>query len=340
LKILIVEFSVHYRIVKHLYKMLETISSSIKVIIKKDSSTFEVTNKEEVKNENLLYWKLIFNNYDLIFLSTGPEFREYTRNIFFLLGFFFFSVFNKNKIILQIRNLDQYEKRFNICYLLRYYSMRIIKRVVLDSKQIEENFHKKFKLNKKTSFVSFYYPDVEKLPQVNKKTTKIVIGMIGLDENRRDYDLLISVLKDIDTSNFVLKIIGNLTKEHLSLIKKFQEVIEVDYELKGLTDKEFFEKALSVDIFIAPLKKVLGYGVTKESGNFGDAILLNKKIIVPKFSCKTGEFDFISFYYSNKKELIEILNDLDNLNLEIDQRKREFYYSNNILNKLRKDLDF
>jgi len=68
--------------------------------------------------------------------------------------------------------------------------------------------------------------------------------------------------------------------------------------------------------------------------------MYGKKIIIPDFACKSGEFDNISFYYKDKNDLFNILNGISkgDLDLRVNQEFLEHYYSNKILEKLKKDL--
>jgi len=343
MKLLIVEFSSHFRIVTHLYKMFSK-HFDVFLIMKQNVERTEIPNEKKIKikNETLLYWKILFtaHKYRYIYLSTGPEFREYIRNIPFLVGFLFLIIFYRDKIILQIRNIDQYKFKWNICYIIRNLSLKLIKRITLDSKQMVSQFNKMYPYNKAyKSFVSFYYTDFIK-PKYKEKTEKIAIGLIGINNYRKDYDLLLNILSKIDTSKFKLVVVGDcFTQEQINIVNKLKNYVEVDYKEKQLSEEEFYMQAIKVDIFFSPLRKELGYGITKETGNFGDAILYMKKIIIPKFVCESGEFDKIAIYYENEKKLIEIFKNINDIDLSIPNDFIEKYKSDYIFNKLKRELN-
>lgn len=347
-KILIVEFSDHFRIISHLFQLLSHYYD-VYLFIKRDAHLVEgipVDKKWVIRSENFLYWKLLFKGffYSWIYLSTGPEYRQYNKNLFFLVGFFFFSWVHGKKIILQIRNLDQYVAHNNACYTLRYKALCHIQRVVLDSQQIQQNFHTLFPfLRCKTSVIGFYYTDfLKNIPLSKTSTSKIKIGLIGIDSTRKDYALVYKALEQVDTSSLELVVVGDcLYKQQYDVIEKFREIITVTVqENKQLTDDEFMTIALSCDVFLSPLRDSFGYGVTKETGNFGDALLYQKKIIIPQFACVSNEFDALSFYYTTGEELVVLLQNMivGTFDLSIPASFLDEYSSKAVFSRLKKEL--
>jgi len=51
------------------------------------------------------------------------------------------------------------------------------------------------------------------------------------------------------------------------------------------------------------------YGSSKSTGAFGDAISLNKKLIIPFFADKALEFSSFTYYYKTADELTNFLID-------------------------------
>ncbi len=318
-KALIVEFSFHYRILSHIYSFFKKEFDEVDTIIYKNRELVEQVpsnRKENIKNQNTIYWKLLFRarKYDLVFIQTGPEWRDWFSNIAITFGFYLFTLFYKKKIILHIRNIDRYQiKGFSTGYFLRHLALKNVKCLTFDSIQIENNFKKSCKnaKNFSTAVIPCYFSDIKSSVKPRIDKSGIEIGLISIDPRRKDYDLFYDILHSLNEDQrekITVVLVGNCESRICKgVAKMFERIVKVKYIPKILNDEEFISLSNECDIFLTPLRKSFGYGKTMESATYGDAIFLKRKVIVPKFSCKSKEFDEIAIYYNNKKELLNII---------------------------------
>lgn len=66
---------------------------------------------------------------------------------------------------------------------------------------------------------------------------------------------------------------------------------------------DYVNSLLCSQLLIAPLAETRGYGVTKGTGAFGDALYANRKVLVPRFSCRNEEFEGVAYYYETAEDL-------------------------------------
>jgi hypothetical protein len=361
MRILVSEITSHQKNLPHLFKLFSHRFDTTIFIHFKEKKSISNIPKENLYisslPKSLLYWYLccIAPRYNYIFLSTGPEYALKASGIISILGFYMLTLLFPSKVILHIRNTNNYlpEKNFfsgTIIQNIRVRSARHIKRFTFDSILTLDYFKSKFQLSNSSyqSIIAINYSDVRFLKQKEEilGNNKIIIGLIGrIDLNRKDYNHLFDLLLSLGqlSRRFEFIILGQLKdiNSHL-IISKIQESSSVIFRHNYITDNEFEELGLSCHILFAPLTDNYGYGVTKETGAFGDAIYLHKKIIIPQFACTNGEFDPISEYYNNPEDLLKIFIKIaDNSNNDIFKVDPDYlsrYSTTNIFKQITEDL--
>lgn len=361
MRILVSEITSHQKNLPHLFKLF--------------SHKFETTifihnkNKDNISNipkknllisrlpKSILYWYLCLKapKFNYIFLSTGPEYALGFSGIISILGFYMLSVLFPSKVILHIRNTNNYlpEKNFfsgTIIQNIRIRSANHIKRFTFDSILTIDYFRSKFQYAKASfqTIIAINYSDVRFLKQQEEVSTgnKIRIGLIGrIDVNRKDYDLIFNLLQGLGQSSdrFEFIILGECKdSKSKQIISKILESSNVIYSDNYISDDEFEELGLSCQLLFAPLTDNFGYGITKETGAFGDAIYLHKKVIIPQFACTNGEFDPISIYYDTEEKLLsifrQVINTSDQNFFKVDAAYLDKYSTISIFNQISEDL--
>jgi hypothetical protein len=333
MKILISELTTHQKNLPHLYKLF-SYGFEAKIFVHKNDLKYlqHIPHNKQViisTPKSFAYWNLLFRSYkyDYIFLSTGPEYVVGPLGPFHTLGFFFLVLFNRNKIIVHIRNVNNYlpETHFSSNKLVQFIRVKtapLIKRYTFDSNLTLNYFNLKFThKNALASVISIFYSDVRSLGlteiQHPKGSKLIKIAMPGrIDPIRKDYSILLKVLSQLtneERSQLNLIILGECRNtDSKKIITDLEKYVKIVWKDGYLTDDEFEEMGIGSDVLFAPLTDQFGYGITKETGAFGDAIYLHKKVIIPQFACLNGEFDEISLYYKDENSLLKIFKKIIN----------------------------
>ena len=361
MRILVSEITSHQKNLPHLYKLFSHQFDTSVFIHSKDQHA--ISNIPDGKilvsrlPKSLLYWYLCIasRRFSYIFLSTGPEYAVGFSGIIQTLGFYVLSVCYPKKLILHIRNTNNYlpEKNFFsgvMIQKLRIWAVKHINRFTFDSKLTYHYFRSKYHRTDSTlqTVIAINYSDIRflKEPDHQSGTGKIRIGMIGrIDVNRKDYDLIYRLQEQLGEISAQLEfvILGECkdpkSQEIIAKIEKYSKVI---YSNGYLSDEEFEELGLSCAILFAPLTDNYGYGLTKETGAFGDAIYLHKKVIIPQFACTNGEFDPISEYYASSDDLLSIFRNLtdnpDSERFRVDKAYLTDYSTSRIFERITEEL--
>ena len=361
MRILVSEITSHQKNLPHLFKLFSgKFDTRIYIHTKEKGSISNIpTDKIHISRfpKSLFYWYLCIKapSYKYIFLSTGPEYTKGFFGVVATLGFYLLSVLFPSKVILHIRNTNNYlpEKNFfsgAIIQKLRIKATNHIKRFTFDSLLTLDYFKSKYQHSNSVhlSIIAINYSDIRFLKQLdsNKSTDIIRIGLIGkIDVYRKDYNLIFNLLQKLEhlSKRFEFVILGECKdSKSQQIISRIQESSNVIYSLKYLSDNEFEELGLSCHILFAPLTNNYGYGLTKETGAFGDAIYLHKKVIIPQFACNNGEFDPISIYYDTDESLVSIFKQIalttDKSSFKVDPTYLDKYSTTSIFNQISIDL--
>jgi len=218
---------------------------------------------------------------------------------------------------------------------------------MFETDTLRKYFLNVYKKPLKTAVIYDRYTDL--LPPGLIKPESLVkpfrLGMLGsLDNSRRDYQVVLDAFSQLPQQqlrHFELVILGEcLGGDDNTILHTFQQFIAVDYPMRYLTSDEFDIKGSSCDLLISPLLSKMEYGTFKGSGAIGDAIYLQKNIILPSFADPEEEFSQISYYYSDETELAQIIDSVCQKPARKIDRKFIYNYSSsqvalNIINEIK-----
>ncbi len=349
-KILILENFTHYRNCAETYKLLND-QFDVRVLIPKKSyqylKFFKIKKLQTYYFSNyFIYIYLLFVswNYDFIVISNPPEYpdkiKKFRNIISFLINyitFLIFCLFYKHKIILQIRNIKSFFPEINknsLLSKLRYFYIILLKRFTFETLAISREFEKLIKSNKLKNklythvYINHHYK--------NKKSNKIQkkIGILGtVDDRRKNYKVLFNSLLKLKNKKIEIIFLGKIVNFDKSKYKD----LNIKTFNKFVPFHQFFKVGKTCKFLISNLIDKNVYGKFKSSGTFGDAIFLNKPLIVPEFSDPLKEFKDFTFYYKNSQTLKKIISSF------LKMRKIKFRFDNfnkkKNLKRLIKNLD-
>ncbi|MDB3964673.1 hypothetical protein N9401_00650 [Amylibacter sp.] len=348
-KILISEFSDHWKVLENTYMLLSKNSkkSEITLFINQYKSQKHLIELlfEDAKKANWIIHKfhsstyfihllLIGHKYDIINISTGPEDPHYS-NFFNAIFFYFCSVIYKNKIVLTIKNTRPYlqdTKGIKSLFLnLAIYNIRVI---TFESKTLKNIFHDETKISKSRLCESYdRYVDFNKvIRQVTKPVGRVKgkyrIGLLGaVEESRRDYYDIINALECVSIStrdNIEFVTLGNSNGGIKNrVLADLKRLVAVDTTDGWISVEDFDKRGESCHLLISPLRPEMEYGTYKGSGTFGDAVYLKKKVIIPSHVDPYYEFKETALYYNDHDSLVSLFNNLDEL---INQKVGDDFY--------------
>ena len=294
---------------------------------------------------------LIGRRYDYIYLCSCPEYPDYPNNfknliIYFqqLLVFLLLIIFFKKKIICYIRGLHRIfpdvHKNYMIKFFvyLRYLLFKKINFFVCENENLTQIFKKKFKKKffKVTTMYTRYFD--KKISYQKNCNQNLVIGVLGgIDPSRKNYDLLCRSLYDYRKKIkivFLGRFYKNLSEKTLYDFRHFN----IKLKKKLLTEKDFFSMGKDCDLLLSLNKEEKYYGKYKGTGSFGDAMYLQKPLIIPFFADPIHEFKDFSHYYNNAKELKILFEKILKNQIKLNTEFKKFEISNS-LKKIVNDLN-
>ena len=182
----------------------------------------------------------------------------------------------------------------------------------------------------------FYSENFEK--QENEALTIVIPG--GVSQKRRNYDYVFKTIQNLKAGEkcefiFLGKAEGNELKQLEKLAKKLPENVSIQYFSGRVSNHDFEKWMQKADVLWCPIQQKTEffsreetYGLTKMTGNLGDAIKYGKTAVFPKDypsklefiipeaenileqfkALKNGRFDFQKEY--NKKSVLKKLEDV------------------------------
>ena len=154
--------------------------------------------------------------------------------------------------------------------------------LVLDESLVQKRFR----------FLPLFYTKFKQKSSSNSEKTIVIPGNVS--QERRDYLKIIKIISELKTtSKFQFIFLGKAQGKELDWIKNLEKKLSKNIMLKYFTEKvskeEFDENMLRVDLLWCPIQEKTEffsqaefYGITKMSGNIGDAIKYGKTAIFPK----------------------------------------------------------
>lgn len=285
----------------------------------------ENDNVIKVNPKNLIS-KLSLKHYDLVIVGTAHRYFSTFKNLvnqfptYILVHNLNFSKISSYQLIKNIFKKD-------IIFRLKL----LLKEGLLEKSKVYNNAKGFFVLdeefvNEKSHYFPLFFNEYNGIAK-NDIFRIVIPGAVS--QKRRDYKMVLSVLSKI---NFPLDIIflGKAEGEELDWIKKFNnEFVNLIYFTEKLNQNDFDFWMKSADVLWCPIQKETEffsqtehYGLTKITGNIGDAIKFGKVVlatevfgyhpfviiqnqdIIPQIEkVKKNHFDFKKYY---SKESIKI----------------------------------
>ncbi len=318
-KILIVENLMHFWQVDDLYKLF-SINFDCDVLLPKQFKHISNLKKNVITSSfrYFIYFHVLFigRRYDYIYLCSCPEYPDYPNNfknfllylqqlsIFLLLILFF-----KKKLIPHVRGLhrifpDIYESKSTKFFInLRYKIFLLLNLFTCENKNLTMIFNKKFKKKNfkvTTIYTRYYDKNINYAKIINSKFTVGLLG--GIDHIRRDYGLIYkNYLNYKEKVKFIFlgRYYNNFSEE---AIKNFKN-LDFEYKKEFLSEEDFIDMGSRCDVLLSLNKEEKYYGELKGTGSFGDAMFLQKPLIIPTFVDPINEFKDFCYYYNGSSDL-------------------------------------
>ncbi len=298
--------------------------------------------KKNIISSNLryfMYFHVLFigRKYDYIYLCSCPEYPDYPNNlknfiiyIQQLLVFLLLIIFFRKKIISYVRGLHRIfpdiHKNFIIKFFifLRYKVFQLLNFFVCENKNLTEIFKSKFKKKqiKVTTVYTRYYD--KSIHYKKNNNEKLIIGILGgIDPIRKDYEIFYNNLlkfRDEITIRFLGRFYKNFSESAIDCFKDYN----IEYKKKLLSEEDFLRMGKDCDILLSLNKEEKYYGNYKGTGSFGDAMYLQKSLIIPAFADPIYEFSDFCYYYKNKKDLELIFHKIINKEIKLEPKFENF----------------
>jgi len=365
MKVLIVEHSVHFKVLANLYHLIKNNCKCELTFYANEGSNdagiksalfpeYKTVKWESNPLHRIFFylWLIVIGwKYNIINISTGPEgsgWKIFPHVLFF---YFVCKLYGK-KIVLTIKNTRDYlSSSDDVLSFIRSKSISNVERFTFETNTLRDVFNKEtdYKINK--IGVSYdRYTDLNMMSRSGAQRSnyikkKYIIGMLGsIDKVRRNYSDIINALKllpENKRNDFLFVTLGNTPGGYKNeIINEMKRWTNIDCTDGWLTAEELESRGLSCDLLISPLTECFEYGVYKGSGSFGDALLLRKKIIIPSCVDPMHEFENISIYYDSDIVLSNIFNNIgDHIDKKIDDGFYDKFTTKYVYKKLFNDLE-
>ena len=327
LKVLIAEAGDHYKILEQIYHLLHDKCELTFYIIDPRRYDYRELFPSVVKTRVLtcnlrgfpfFAWLLFYGaRYDVINVSTGPDgshYSEIVRIVFFYLCCLLYG----RKIVLTLRNTHPYlESTRGLFAFIRSRGIRHVRRFTFETHTMRRVFAQSTARKDVLLGVSYdKYADAT-VPGDDRagqppRDGKVKIGLVGtVNEERRDYALIceaLSLLSAEQRTRLMFVTLGQCNEglDHPAM-QRLSKLVEVDCRQGLLSELEFVVRGRACDLLMAPLTSRKAYGTLHGSGAFGDAVYLQKWLILPRHADREGEFAPLCIYYSDARELAEVL---------------------------------
>lgn len=303
---------------KHLVELVENVPKS---------NIIAVNIRHRSLHLNILKLARIIRRYDYAFLNTSPEYWNHKiGGMLINTSFFLLTLIARSRIIPHVRNLDAYQKQehsrayANLNRAILRQGLRSIKRITSDSETTRTAARSVDFLRDKllgVLYFSFYDHEARgKGAATGVPKDKVVVGLLGrVETKRRDYRMIFDMLNQLDAAELQkleFQVMGACPDEEaVEIVGNLSKIVAVAWNNSRYMPQEMFDQmGDKCDLFFAPLSPKQGYGTSKETGAFGDAINYGKKVIIPRNACQTGEFDSVCIFYDDEEDLLSIFKNI------------------------------
>ncbi len=327
LNVLIAEGGDHYKILEQIYHLLHDKCELTFYIIDPKRYDYKelfpsVVNARvltcNLRGFPFFIWLLFYGaKYDVINISTGPD-GSHISDLVRIVVFYLCCLVYGRKIVLTLRNIYPYlESTPGLLAFIRSRSIRHVRRFTFETHTMRRVFSRRANRQDMLLGVSYdKYADVT-VPGDTRSTApprdgKIRIGLLGtVNEERRDYSMICDALQTMPAqqrSRLLFVTLGECREgANHRAIKALSAFVEVDCREGLLSERDLVARGRICDLLMASLTRERAYGTLRGSGSFGDAVYLQKRLILPQHADMEGEFAPMCIYYSDAAELAEIL---------------------------------
>jgi hypothetical protein len=343
-KILIVENLMHFWQVDDIYKIFSK-NFNCHVILPRNFKHIPKLKKNIISSHfrYFIYLHVLFigRKYDYIYLCSCPEYPDYPNNfknfliyVQQLLIFILLIIFFRKKIITYVRGLHRIFPDVHENYIikffiyLRYKIFQLLNIFVFENKNLAQIFESKFK-KKKIKLTTIYTRYYDKNLSYKKNFNKnLIIGILGaIDPIRKDYNLFLSNLfehRDLVSVKFLGRYYKNLSEKVIESFKGFN----IEYQSNFINEQDFLKIGKECNILISLNKEEKYYGHYKGTGSFGDAMYLQKALIIPSFTDPINEFSDFCYYYKDYNDFKLLIQKILNREVNLDAKFDNFDLDN------------
>lgn len=257
--------------------------------------------------------QLSSQNYDLILIGTIHRYFNTFEKIF---DKYNVSLLVHNQNFAKLSKFDLFKNTFkkDVIYRLKL----LLKESLLKSPSLHKKAKNLLFLDRKVGgkCLPLFYTKF----QQKEKTEVVTIVVPGtVSQKRRDYEMILSKIVGFSTP-CRLVFLGKAAGEELMWIKDFErenEIISVVYFTEKISQEQFDEWMLKADVLWCPIQERMEffsneeiYGITKITGNVGDAIRYAKPAIFPR--SYSADYPFVFQQKANvERQILDIKKQFD-----------------------------
>jgi len=317
MKILVIECGAHEQIIDRFLPVFTEFGNKVQILgLKSREDWFHSSVRNQVElilERRLLFWikaMTLSKKVEKVFIFTGPEYTELKANLFYFFNLFYFLTFiifvkkNRYKLTLRLVNTHFWYQTATLASAIRNYTLKryLENKKAFEYKQIAKNV-----IRDNENYAALSGSVWMDNPfQFENQMTIAFSGQVNA--HARDLSVLAQAIKMIERNERV-KLNFNVCSPPSD-----QDRAWINQQLSSLAKVTFYndrdryvENIRKCSLLIAPLSKKLGYGNTKGTGAFGDALYVNRKVLIPRFACLDNEFDGVAHYYESVKDLANLL---------------------------------
>jgi len=327
-KVLVAEAHDHLKLLENIYHLLKNhcdVSFYVnRSVLKEWSSIFPSANQttvivNELHSSTFFLWLLFHaRRFDYVNISTGPEGNHFSDSIN-IVCFYLCCILYGKKIVLTVRRVKPYIRSGGGLFsYVRSRGIKHLNRFTFETRTVRDVFREY--TDRKSCYLGVSYDRYTDLCGTKMCAARsrlpggtIRIGLLGMvNPERREYGIITSALGGLSSEERLRMVFvtlgGCCGDRNKRVIEGLAKYVKVDCVDGILSAEQFDERGSGCDILISPLNR--DYGTFNGSGSFGDAIYLRKKIILPSYVDKNGEFKEIAVYYETAEDLQEIFREI------------------------------
>ena len=322
MRVLVVELGVHYKKVRFAARML-SVFAQVEVLLTNNTEAdpdwrehFPEHNEYEVvcARSGLDFARkflILGRRADAIYVTTGPEYSRILGVIVFATVIWRF----RNRVLMSLCNPERWLTTGGARNRIRAFTAQGVCGLAFESETQRESF---LDVSRSltptiTTYDRYVLDDrVTNAMQTPGSKDQIRIGLLGiLTPERRNYGEVVRALAQLSNEireRIVLVTLGGfLSGISGSIVEELSQWVDVDTTDSWLSEKEFETRGFNCHALLSPLSRERNYGTLAGSGSFGDAIYLQRRLIIPEFVDPRSEFSELSITYRSEQDLARLL---------------------------------